>query len=212
MVVSHQNSTPLFLSSVYFHSILSRSKFHTHTHQKSTFTAALIIAFLSLAKDVIGGAKGMPYQFAMFFSIIAIGFHLFATVIAARTGMICFRLSKSLDTEQTDEEQQQQQQQPVHHLWQDPKIRMSDFQRFLVLCEQLQLIGTSVFFPSTLFLLFYMFDKMAFAIAIYGMTAIAVWAVYRLGFWKISVLWHDLRHICTGASTWFCRQAKGSGY
>jgi hypothetical protein len=49
-----------------------------------------------------------------------------------------------------------------------------------------------MYFPSALFLIFYMFERIEFAIVIYALTAIGALAVYRLGFWKVSVLWHDL--------------------
>ena len=39
-----------------------------------------------------------------------------------------------------------------------------------------------------------MFERIEFAIVIYAMTGIGAWAVFRLGFWKVSVLWHDLNH------------------
>lgn len=141
----------------------------------------------------------------MFFHAIAIGFHLFAALIAARAGMICFRISKSLDIHlasvdapdsQTIEEYPNvnnldRLEVPVHSSY-DRRLHTSDFQRFLVLCEQLQLIGTTIYFPSALFLIFYMFERMEFAIVIYALTGIGAVAVYRLGFWKVSVLWHDL--------------------
>lgn len=56
------------------------------------------------------------------------------------------------------------------------------------------MIGTTIYFPSALFLIFYMFERIEFAIVIYAMTGIGAVAVYRLGFWKVSVLWHDLDH------------------
>jgi hypothetical protein len=141
----------------------------------------------------------------MFFHVIAIGFHLVAALIAARAGMICFRISKSLDIHlatvgspdpQTIEEcpnvdNFDRLELPIHSSY-DRRLHASDFQRFLVLCEQLQLIGTTIYFPSALFLIFYMFERIEFAIVIYAMTGIGAVAVYRLGFWKVSVLWHDL--------------------
>ena len=51
-----------------------------------------------------------------------------------------------------------------------------------------------MYFPSALFLIFYMFDRIEFAIVIYSLTGIGALAVYRLGFWKVSVLWQDLKH------------------
>jgi len=124
----------------------------------STFTAALIIAFISFAQNVIDNTAGKPFQFGMFFHVISIGFHLFAAIVAARASMICFRISKSLDFDggatpdsQTIEEYPPE---PVHSSH-DDRLQMSDFQRFLVLCEQLQLIGTTIYFPSALFLIFF---------------------------------------------------------
>lgn len=210
MVVSHQNSTFLFLSLAF-----SSSPLHNYGElifkHKSTFTAALIISFLSFAQSVIDNVSHRrQFQFGMFFSVIAIGFHLFAALVAARAGMICFRISKSLDihlatvgtpVSQTVEEHSNfnnldRLELPIHHSWYDRQLKTSDFHRFLVLCEQLQLIGTTLYFPSALFLIFYMFE-MEFAIVIYVMTGIGAWAVYRLGFWKVSVLWHDLSRACS---------------
>lgn len=175
----------------------------------STFTAALVIAFLSLAQSLIGNVRSSrPYQFGLFFSFVAMGFHLFATLVASRAGMICFRLSKSLDTHlsidqdssdsQTIEEHRNVGEDGLNRLkpdtrsWYDRKLDMTDFQRFLVLCEQLQLIGTTIYIPSALFLLFFMFERKEFPIVIYAMTGLGGLAVYRLGFWKVSVLWRDL--------------------
>ena len=135
----------------------------------------------------------------MFFHIIAIGFHLFAALIAARAGMICFRISKSVGAldSQTIEEyangNSDRLELPIHSSH-DGRLHTADFQRFIVLCEQLQLIGTTIYFPSALFLIFYMFERIEFAIVIYAMMGIGACAVFRLGFWKVSVLWHDLNH------------------
>lgn len=174
---------------------------------KSTFTAALIISFLSFAQNVIddaGNRNSTPFQFGMFFHIIAIGFHLFAAIIAARASMICFRLSKSLDIhlatvatpdslnieEYPNVNNSDRLELPIHSSY-DGRLHTSDFQRFLVLCEQLQLIGTTIYFPSALFLIFYMFEKSSLLL-LYTLTGIGAGAVYRLGFWKVSVLWNDL--------------------
>ena len=122
--------------------------------------------------------------------------------------MICFRISKSLDihqatvstpVSQTVEEYPNgndlvRLELPTHHSWYDRQLHTCDFHRFLILCEQLQLIGTTLYFPSALFLIFYMFERMEFTIIIYALTGIGGWAVYRLGFWKVSVLWQDLSH------------------
>ena len=136
----------------------------------------------------------------MFFHVVSIGFHLFAALIAARASMICFRISKSLDihlaTIGTLDSQAIEglSNISIHSSYYDGQLHTSDFQRFLVLCEQLQLIGTTMYFPSALFLIFYMFDRIEFAIVIYSLTGIGALAVYRLGFWKVSVLWQDLKH------------------
>ena len=56
------------------------------------------------------------------------------------------------------------------HSSHDGRLQMSDFQRFLVLCEQLQLIGTTIYFPSALFLIFSMFYRVVFPIVSYALT------------------------------------------
>jgi hypothetical protein len=165
----------------------------------------LIISFISFAKSVIDNtSNSTPFQYGMFFHIISIGFHLFAALVAARSGMICFRISKSLDAtdgaldSQTIEEYPNlnnlDRPKPPIHTSYDQGLHMSDFRRFLILCEQLQLIGTAIYFPSALFLIFYMFERIEFAIVLYALTGIGAVAIYRLGFWKVSVLWHDLSH------------------
>jgi len=171
----------------------------------STFTAALIISFLSLAQSVIGDASGKPYQFGLFFSAIAIGFHLLAVIVASRAGMLSFRLSKSIESENTQEPQTEDPHTGsvdsrtsvtgIYTRPPGPQLRLVDFQRFLVLCEQLQLVGTTIYIPPALFLLYYMFRDVQFVIAIYVITGIGALVVYRLGFWKVSLLWHDLHHV-----------------
>jgi hypothetical protein len=175
--------------------------------KKSTFSAALIVSFLSLVHKAIGNTSSRPYQFGMFFSFIAIGFHLFATLVAARAGMLCFRLSKSLDSHLSAShdapDSQTLEENPIRY---DKQLDMFDFQRFLILCEQLQLTGMTIYLPSALFLIFYMFERIEFAIVIYAITGIGAWAVYRLGFWKLSVLWDDLNYVCSR-----CKSVLGIG-
>ena len=108
-------------------------------NKKSTFTSALIIAFLSFAQNVIDTTRhSTPFQFGMFFHIIAIGFHLFAALIAARAGMICFRISKSIGTldPQTIEGQPDDRLELPVHSSHDGRLHIANFQHFLILCEQ----------------------------------------------------------------------------
>ncbi|KAF8814254.1 hypothetical protein BYT27DRAFT_7179640 [Phlegmacium glaucopus] len=161
---------------------------------------------MSFAKDIVGDIHSRPYQFSMFFCIVAIGFHHLTMVVASRTGMICFRISKSLDTETPDLQPElppdslplpittttNHSRRSRHGL---EHISLSDFHRFLILCEQLQLFGMMIFLPSALVLIFFMFDKMEFAVVIYVITGIGALMVYRLGFWKVSVLWRNVHQI-----------------
>ena len=148
----------------------------------------------------------------MFFAIIGIGFHQLAALVAARAGMLCFQLAKSLDTihdRQTEELPRSVNHQPsttdIYSKHDSPQIeeplkstsylQFSDIQYFLILCEKLQLVATTVYLPSALMLIFYMFHKKELAIAIYVITGVSALVVYRLGFWKISVLWNSLGEI-----------------
>ena len=130
----------------------------------STFTATLIISFLSLAQNIIDNAsRRRPFQFGMFFSIIAIGFHLFAA-FAARVGMICFcfRISKSLDIhlatvgtptveDHSNVNNLDRLELPIHHSWYDRRLRFSSFPRPL---RTTSIDWNSPVFPSALFLVF----------------------------------------------------------
>jgi len=144
----------------------------------STFTVALIIAFLAFTEQVIGSAKSVTYEIGMLLSFIATGVHLAAILIAGRAGNLCYRRAKSLDL----------------HLYLT-RIHVGDFQKFRTICEHLQLVGTIIFIPSILFLVYFLFVQKVFVYILYGMSFCALVTVYRIGFWKISILWDDIRGV-----------------
>lgn len=156
---------------LYLFTCTSSHKFYT----KSTFTAALIISFLAFAEQVTGSAAGVAYETGMLLSFIATGVHLATVLVAGRAGNLCFHRAKNVD---------------LHVSLKDTSIK--EFQRLRTLCDHLQLIGTLIFIPSILFMLYFLFVQKIFAYILYGMSLCAVVTVYRIGFWKVSILWEDI--------------------
>ena len=128
-------------------------------------------------------------------------FHL-AIIVASHTGMLSFRLSKSIKTlvksplrshklKNTTPEAQIVKfpftgyLRKVHRST-TPSGRLSTFARPL---RAASVVRNDCIYPSgTFFLLYYMVRDVQFVIAIYVITGIGAWAVYWLGFWKVELM------------------------
>ncbi|KDR69943.1 hypothetical protein GALMADRAFT_160121 [Galerina marginata CBS 339.88] len=134
----------------------------------STFTTALIIAFLSLIAQVVNGPHSLVYEIGMWLAFLASGVHLWVAIVAGRAALL------SLPSENKPKTR--------------PELVEKDLVHFLVLCEQLQLLGTIIFAPSALILIPKTFDREWFGISLYIMAVASIFFIFRAGFWKASVL------------------------
>ncbi|KAF8881217.1 hypothetical protein BD779DRAFT_1802750 [Infundibulicybe gibba] len=143
----------------------------------ATFTAGLIIAFMSLARDVINPDKSTRQHFDVgtLLALFATGTQLGTVIVAGRGAALCFR-------------------QAVYYSGKPPSDdgnSVKDFRHYFFICEQLQLFGTFLFFASILFFVFFMFEHIRYPIIFYVACGLGACAVYQTGFWKASMLRQD---------------------
>ncbi len=120
----------------------------------------------------------------MCLSFLACGIHLWVAIVAGRAALLAlkYKISEELDSSLS----------PTNTT---NNLQRSDFTRFLVLCEQLQLAGTITFAPAGLILIFSMFNHIWFGISLYIVAAASIIFIFKVGFWKVSVLVGDASQV-----------------
>lgn len=162
------------------------------TLSQSTFTASLIVAFLSLANDVITKTKRM--EIAMLLGFFAIGTHLLIIIISGRAAALSFRLAADTDVNSPQKADSLQKSDPPQ------ETRVAEFKNYFFVCEQLQLVATCLFLATVLFVAWLLFDPLGYPIAVYGYTVCGIYCMVRTGFWKSSIFWEDVGII---KNAWF---------
>ncbi|TFK68556.1 hypothetical protein BDN72DRAFT_898045 [Pluteus cervinus] len=151
----------------------------------STFTASLVIAFLSLARDILlnnsntpGLGQSRPLEIGMMLGFLTTATHLVIIIVAGRAATLSFRIKA---------------------LGQKPKsLDLKHFRLYFYLCEQLHLMATTLFLATVLYMTIYLFSpRLVYPLVLYGYTTIGVYLFYRTGFWRASVLVEDVKSIWT---------------
>ncbi|TFK41758.1 hypothetical protein BDQ12DRAFT_720572 [Crucibulum laeve] len=140
----------------------------------STFTAGLIVSFLSLVYGIIATEHRMAFDFGMLLSFLAMGAHLGNIVIAGRGVAVI--------------SQQQAIEENVLH-------DLAYFRHYLAICEQLQFWATILFVASIIVLCFFIFSSVAFPSVLLGISLIASFFVFWKVYWKISITLRNLKFI-----------------
>ncbi|KAG5653053.1 hypothetical protein H0H81_002507 [Sphagnurus paluster] len=147
----------------------------------STFTAALNIAFLSLAYSVIIPQNGSPttaelihYDCGQLLGLIATGIQIGIIVVAGRASSLCFRAAANFESPAT-----------VEAGCRDKQI--ISFYRYVQYCERLQLIGSVMLLNFLLLLSYAMFKHQAFFWVLFVASCVGGFSVFNSGFWKVSV-------------------------
>ncbi|PPQ65810.1 hypothetical protein CVT26_000395, partial [Gymnopilus dilepis] len=120
----------------------------------STFTAALIVAFLSLVFSLIGTHHKTAFNVGMFFSFISLLIHLGDIVIAGRGAALAS---------------------------QQDKLKLYNahfFKVYLTICEQLQFLALIVFAVSIAVMIFLIFSSVAFPIVLVFLSFIGIMVVF----------------------------------
>ncbi|TFK68557.1 hypothetical protein BDN72DRAFT_898047 [Pluteus cervinus] len=149
----------------------------------STFTASLVIAFLSLARDILlnnsntpGLGQSRPLEIGMLLGFLTTATHLIIIIVAGRAATLSFRI-KALGKKPTS-------------------LELQNFRLYFYLCEQLHLMATTLFLATVLYMTFYLFSpRLVYPLVLYGYTTIGIYLFYRTGFWRASVLVEDVKSI-----------------
>ncbi|PPQ78313.1 hypothetical protein CVT25_011684 [Psilocybe cyanescens] len=135
----------------------------------STFTAGLILAFLSLVYAIIGTNHRTDFSVGMFFAFIAVFIHFGNIVLAGR--------GASLTSQQN---------------------RQHDFQYFkfyLAICEQLQFVAIIFLVISSIIMSFLIFSSVAFPVVLLLLSLVGILVVFSSAYWEISITFRNLKYL-----------------
>lgn len=151
------------------------------------------MAFLSLAQDAITTGSQRPagttnsqgsqrftvvsqgsqwFGIGMLLGFFAIATHLMIIIVAGRASALSFRFAAKPPK---------------------PESRLAEFRTYFEVCEQLQLLATTIFLTAVLFVTYLMYEPLWYPFLLIGYTFIGGILIYRTGFWRASVLVEDCR-------------------
>ncbi|KAJ3508835.1 hypothetical protein NLJ89_g5543 [Agrocybe chaxingu] len=134
----------------------------------SAVMIVFIVAFLVLVKAVIGTGHETPFNVGLFFGFFALAFHLIDISVAGRSARI-IRYHAILS------EQDRPELDPLY------------FKFYLVICEQLQFVGSLFFFVSIMIMIFLIFSSYAFPLLLIFLTGIAGLVVFSSAYCKVAI-------------------------
>lgn len=143
----------------------------------STFTAALVIAFLTFSRDALLKANetiadNLYMHIGTLLGFLATATHLLIIIIAGRASTLCHQI-QALGKRPRD-------------------VSFGDFHLYFYSCEQLHFLATALFLITLLFLSFALFHPLiTHSVILYVFTCVSLLLVYRTGFWKVSTLGDD---------------------
>lgn len=146
-----------------------RDPFWDEGFAQSTFTAGLILAFLSLVYAIIGTNHRTDFSVGMFFAFIAVFIHFGNIVLAGR--------GASLTSQQN---------------------RQHDFQYFkfyLAICEQLQFVAIIFLVISSIIMSFLIFSSVAFPVVLLLLSLVGILVVFSSAYWEISITFRNLKYL-----------------
>ncbi|KAF8908493.1 hypothetical protein CPB84DRAFT_1843398 [Gymnopilus junonius] len=137
----------------------------------STFTAALIVSFISLVFNIVDTRHKTAFNVGMFFSFISLLIHLGDIVIAGRGAALAS---------------------------QQDKLKLHDshfFNVYLTICEQLQFVALIVFTVSIAVMIFLIFSSVAFPIVLVFLSLIGIFVVFSSAYWEVSITLRNLKYL-----------------
>lgn len=139
----------------------------------STFTAGLIVSFLSLVAQLIGSNHRTPFNIGMLFAFFALAFHLGNLIVAGRGAAITAQ----------------------HLVIGSKQYDPGYFRFYLSVCEQLQFAATLLFIVSIVILTFYIFISLAFPLVLLFISAIGALVVFWSSYWKVSITFRNFKFL-----------------
>lgn len=148
------------------------SKLNTIIFQ-STFTASLIVAYMSLVKSIVNTDHRLPFDVGMLFSFFAMSLH-FGNIIVAGRGAALTSQHSTVDEDYYD---------------------LAYVRHYLGICEQLQFFATLVFLVSIVVLTFYIFSSIAFPLTLLVVSTIISAIVFWSAYWRVSITLRNAKFI-----------------
>lgn len=137
----------------------------------STFTASLIVAFLSLVKSIVLDNHRVAFDVGMLLAFFAMSLHFGNIIVAGRGSALTSQYSAAADND----------------------YDLAYFQLYLKLCEQLQFIATILFIVAIVQLTFVIFSEIKYPLVLLGVACfgglIVFWSVY----WRVSITFRNLK-------------------
>ncbi|KAF8957394.1 hypothetical protein BDZ97DRAFT_109412 [Flammula alnicola] len=135
----------------------------------STFTAVLIVTFLSLVIAIIGPKHRTPFSIGMLFSFLALALHLGSILLAGRGIAI---------TTQADAKHE------------------GEYSRFyLGFCEQLQFMAALLFIISITIMTFFIFTSLAFPLVLLFLSVVGALIVFSSAYWEVPITFRNLKYL-----------------
>jgi hypothetical protein len=140
---------------------------------QSTFTASLIVAFLSLAKSIMLDDHRVAFDIGMLLALFAMSAHFGNIIVAGRGAALT---SQHAATGQS-------------------ACDLKWFRLYLELCEQLQTIATILFIVVIFQLTFFMFDELEYPLILLGVALFAGLIVFWSVYWRVSITFRNIKFL-----------------
>jgi hypothetical protein len=140
---------------------------------QSTFTASLIVAFLSLAKSIMLDAHRVAFDIGMLLALFAMSAHFANIIVAGRGAALTSQYAAT-------------GQNAYDLKW---------FRLYLGLCEQLQTIATVLFIVVILQLTFSMFDEIEYPLILLGVALLIGLIVFCSVYWRVSITFRNIKFL-----------------
>jgi uncharacterized membrane protein YiaA len=137
----------------------------TDKSTQSTFTASLIVAFMSLVQSIVLDRHRVAFDIGMLLALFAMSMH-FGNIIVAGRGSALTSQYSAVNQDKYD---------------------LAYFRLYLEVCEQLQLIATILFIVAVVQLTFFMFAEIEYPLILLGVALFGGLIVFWRVYWRVSV-------------------------
>ncbi|GLB38952.1 hypothetical protein LshimejAT787_0601140 [Lyophyllum shimeji] len=139
----------------------------------STFTASLIVSFLSLVKSIVVDNHPVAFDIGMLLSFLAMSLHFGNIIVAGRGSALTSQRAAD----------------------RDGRHDLAYFRHYLALCEQLQFLATVVFLVSIVQLTFFIFHDIIFPFVLLGCAVFGGLVVFWSAYWQVSMTYRNLHFV-----------------
>ena len=148
---------------------------------QSTFTASLIVSWLSFVQTIVPTSHETAFNIGMFISFLALGFHFGNIVVAGRGAAIASQ--RAANPKDADD---------------NAKYDHKYFRHYLELSEQLHFAATIMFMVAIITMTFYTFSSIVYPTVLVGVYALLAVIVFWSAYWKVSMTLRNFKLMVNG--------------